>query len=83
MTVSPDLDRRFRDAAVTLDLVDVGFDVVDSSIGTRASRVLASSARQGRSTSHAASSASTSRETDARSTSRSTCAGCRPSRCRS
>ena len=33
MTVSPDLDRRFRDAAVTLDLVDVGFDVVDSPIG--------------------------------------------------
>ena len=28
-----DLDRRFRDAAVTLDLVDVGFDVVDSPIG--------------------------------------------------
>ena len=33
MTVSPELDRRFRDAAVTLDLVDVGFDVVDSPIG--------------------------------------------------
>jgi methylated-DNA-[protein]-cysteine S-methyltransferase len=33
MTVPPDLDRRFRDAAVTLDLVDVGFDVVDSPIG--------------------------------------------------
>ncbi len=33
MTVSPDLDRRFRDAAVTLDLVDVGFDVVESPIG--------------------------------------------------
>jgi methylated-DNA-[protein]-cysteine S-methyltransferase len=33
MTISPDLDRRFRDAAVTLDLVDVGFDVVDSPIG--------------------------------------------------
>jgi methylated-DNA-[protein]-cysteine S-methyltransferase len=33
MTVSPALDRRFRDAAVTLDLVDVGFDVVDSPIG--------------------------------------------------
>ena len=33
MTVSPDLDRRFRDAAVTLDLVDVGFDVIDSPIG--------------------------------------------------
>ena len=33
MTVSPDLDRRFRDAAVTLDLVDVGFDVVDSPVG--------------------------------------------------
>jgi methylated-DNA-[protein]-cysteine S-methyltransferase len=33
MTVSPDLDRRFRDAAATLDLIDVGFDVVDSPIG--------------------------------------------------
>jgi len=33
MTVSPDLDRRFRDAAVALDLVDMGFDVVDSPIG--------------------------------------------------
>ena len=27
MTVSPDLDRRLRDVAVLLDLVDVGFDV--------------------------------------------------------
>jgi methylated-DNA-[protein]-cysteine S-methyltransferase len=33
MTISPDLDRRFRDAAVALDLVDVGFDVVDSPVG--------------------------------------------------
>ncbi len=33
MTVSSDLDRRFRDAALALDLVDVGFDVVDSPIG--------------------------------------------------
>jgi methylated-DNA-[protein]-cysteine S-methyltransferase len=33
MTVSPDLDRRFREAAFTLDLVDVGFDVLDSPIG--------------------------------------------------
>ncbi|MEP7224333.1 MAG: hypothetical protein ABI783_05190, partial [Actinomycetota bacterium] len=33
MTVSSDLDRRFRDAAFTLDLVDMGFDVVDSPIG--------------------------------------------------
>ena len=33
MTVSPDLDRRFRDAAATLDLIDVGFDVVDTPIG--------------------------------------------------
>jgi methylated-DNA-[protein]-cysteine S-methyltransferase len=33
MTVTPDLDRRFREAAVALDLVDVGFDVVDSPIG--------------------------------------------------
>jgi methylated-DNA-[protein]-cysteine S-methyltransferase len=33
MTVSPELDRRFRDAAATLGLIDVGFDVVDSPIG--------------------------------------------------
>ena len=33
MTISPDLDRRFRDAASMLDLVDMGFDVVDSPVG--------------------------------------------------
>jgi methylated-DNA-[protein]-cysteine S-methyltransferase len=33
MTVSPDVDRKFRDAALTLGLVDVGFDVVDSPVG--------------------------------------------------
>ena len=33
MTVSPDLDRRFRDAAAAEGLLDVGFDVVDSPIG--------------------------------------------------
>jgi methylated-DNA-[protein]-cysteine S-methyltransferase len=33
MTVSSDLDRRFREAAVTLDLVDMGYDVVDTPIG--------------------------------------------------
>jgi methylated-DNA-[protein]-cysteine S-methyltransferase len=33
MTVSPDLDRRFRDAAATLGLIDVAYDVVDSPIG--------------------------------------------------
>lgn len=33
MTVSPDLDRRFRDAAATLGLVDVGYDIVESPIG--------------------------------------------------
>ena len=33
MTVSPDLDSRFRDAAAALDLVDVGYDVVESPIG--------------------------------------------------
>jgi methylated-DNA-[protein]-cysteine S-methyltransferase len=33
MTVSPELDRSFREAAVNLELVDVGFDVVDSPIG--------------------------------------------------
>jgi methylated-DNA-[protein]-cysteine S-methyltransferase len=33
MTVSPDLDRRFRDAASALGLVDIGFDVVDTPVG--------------------------------------------------
>ena len=33
MTVSPDLDRRFREAASALGLVDLGFDVVESPIG--------------------------------------------------
>ena len=33
MTVPPDLDRRFRDAAAELGLIDVGYDVVDSPIG--------------------------------------------------
>lgn len=33
MTVSPDLDRRFRDAAATLGLLDVGYDVVTTPIG--------------------------------------------------
>jgi methylated-DNA-[protein]-cysteine S-methyltransferase len=33
MTVSPDLDRRFRDAAAALGLVDIGFDVVDTPVG--------------------------------------------------
>ena len=33
MTVSPDLDRRFREAASTLGLVDIGFEVVESPIG--------------------------------------------------
>jgi methylated-DNA-[protein]-cysteine S-methyltransferase len=33
MIVSPDLDRRFREAATTLGLVDVGFDIVDSPVG--------------------------------------------------
>ena len=34
MTISPDLDRRFRDAALALDLIDVGFDIVESPIGS-------------------------------------------------
>jgi methylated-DNA-[protein]-cysteine S-methyltransferase len=34
MTVPQELDRRFRDAAVALDLVDVGYDVVDSPLGS-------------------------------------------------
>jgi methylated-DNA-[protein]-cysteine S-methyltransferase len=33
MTISPDLDRRFREAAAALGLVDVGFDVVESPVG--------------------------------------------------
>jgi methylated-DNA-[protein]-cysteine S-methyltransferase len=33
MTVSPDLDRRFREAAVRLGLVDVGYDVLASPVG--------------------------------------------------
>jgi methylated-DNA-[protein]-cysteine S-methyltransferase len=33
MTVSPDLDHRFREAAAALGLVDVGFDVVESPLG--------------------------------------------------
>jgi len=33
MTISPDLDRRFREAADALGLLDVGFDVVDSPVG--------------------------------------------------
>jgi len=33
MTISPDLDRRFREAAATLGLIDVGYDVVESPIG--------------------------------------------------
>jgi methylated-DNA-[protein]-cysteine S-methyltransferase len=31
--VSPELDRRFRDAAATAQLLDVGFDVVESPVG--------------------------------------------------
>ena len=33
MTVSPDLDRRFREAATALGLVDLGFDLVQTPIG--------------------------------------------------
>lgn len=33
MNVSPELDRRFREAAAAEKLVDVGFDVVESPIG--------------------------------------------------
>ena len=33
MTISSDLDRRFRDAAATLGLLDVGYDVLESPIG--------------------------------------------------
>ncbi len=34
MNVPQELDRRFRDAAVALDLLDVGYDVVDSPVGS-------------------------------------------------
>lgn len=33
MTVSPDLDRRFRDAAARAGLLDAAYDVVDSPVG--------------------------------------------------
>jgi methylated-DNA-[protein]-cysteine S-methyltransferase len=33
MTVTPDLDRRFREAAAAKGLLDIGFDVIDSPIG--------------------------------------------------
>jgi methylated-DNA-[protein]-cysteine S-methyltransferase len=33
MTISSDLDNRFRDAAATLGLLDVGYDVVETPIG--------------------------------------------------
>ena len=33
MTISPELDRRFREAAVSLALVDIGFDVIESPVG--------------------------------------------------
>jgi methylated-DNA-[protein]-cysteine S-methyltransferase len=33
MTISPNVDRRFREAAVSLGLVDLGFDIVETPIG--------------------------------------------------
>jgi methylated-DNA-[protein]-cysteine S-methyltransferase len=33
MTISPDLDRHFREAALALELVDLGFDVLESPVG--------------------------------------------------
>ena len=33
MTVSPDLDRRFRDAAARSGLLDAGYDIVESPLG--------------------------------------------------
>jgi len=33
MTTTTDLDRRFREAALALDLVDLGFDVIESPVG--------------------------------------------------
>ena len=32
-TVSPELDRRFRDAATAAGLLDVGFDVIETPVG--------------------------------------------------
>ena len=32
-TVTPELDRRFRDAAAAAGLLDVGFDVIESPVG--------------------------------------------------
>ena len=43
MTITKDLDRRFREAAVALDLVDLGFDVLDSPIG----RLFVGASKQG------------------------------------
>ena len=34
MTISAETDRRFREAALTLGLVDVGFDVIESPVGS-------------------------------------------------
>jgi methylated-DNA-[protein]-cysteine S-methyltransferase len=34
MTIPTELDRRFREAALALDLVDLGFDVVETPIGS-------------------------------------------------
>ena len=34
MTVSPDLDRRFREAAAAAGLIDAAFDLADTPIGT-------------------------------------------------
>jgi methylated-DNA-[protein]-cysteine S-methyltransferase len=33
VTISPDVDRRFREAAATLGLVDLGYDIVESPVG--------------------------------------------------
>jgi methylated-DNA-[protein]-cysteine S-methyltransferase len=33
MSISPEVDRRFREAALTLGLVDLGYDVVETPIG--------------------------------------------------
>ena len=33
MTISPEVDRRFREAALNLGLVDLGYDVIESPVG--------------------------------------------------
>jgi methylated-DNA-[protein]-cysteine S-methyltransferase len=43
MTISSDVDRRFREAAANLGLVDIGFDMVESPVG----RLLVAASKHG------------------------------------